>query len=29
MKLQSEVCIVCETIRKVGIFVYFDLICHV
>ncbi|MEB9612280.1 sigma factor G inhibitor Gin [Bacillus cereus] len=28
MKLQSEVCIVCETKRKAGIYVYNNLICH-
>ncbi|WP_324659609.1 sigma factor G inhibitor Gin [Bacillus cereus] len=28
MKLQSEVCIVCETKRKEGIYVYNSLICH-
>ena len=28
MKLQSEVCIVCETKRKEGIYVYNNLICY-
>ena len=28
MKLQSEVCIVCETERKEGIYVYNNLICY-
>ncbi|EEL90048.1 carnitine--CoA ligase [Bacillus cereus] len=28
MKLQSEICIVCETEREEGIYVYNNLICH-
>ena len=28
MTLQSEVCIVCETKRKEGIYVYNNLICY-
>ncbi|MDH4424416.1 MULTISPECIES: sigma factor G inhibitor Gin [Bacillus] len=28
MKLQSEICIVCETKRTEGIYVYNNLICH-
>ncbi|MGU3443321.1 sigma factor G inhibitor Gin [Bacillus cereus] len=28
MNLQSEVCIVCETKRKEGIYVYNNLICY-
>ncbi|EJS61315.1 carnitine--CoA ligase [Bacillus cereus] len=28
MKLQSEICIVCETKRKEGIYVYNNLICY-
>ncbi|MEC2922432.1 MULTISPECIES: sigma factor G inhibitor Gin [Bacillus cereus group] len=28
MKLQNEVCIVCETERKEGIYVYNNLICY-
>ncbi|AUB66540.1 carnitine--CoA ligase [Bacillus thuringiensis] len=28
MKLQSEVCIVCEAKRKEGIYVYNNLICY-
>ncbi|HDR4727417.1 sigma factor G inhibitor Gin [Bacillus cereus group sp. Sample62] len=28
MKVQNEVCIVCETERKEGIYVYNNLICY-
>lgn len=28
MNLQSEICIVCETKRKEGIYVYNNLICY-
>ncbi|PHE37646.1 sigma factor G inhibitor Gin, partial [Bacillus pseudomycoides] len=28
MKFQSEICIVCESKREEGIYVYNNLICH-